>query len=85
MVRAWDRLLAIVDLATSVCVVAMVGIVAVQIILQYLLSPPFVWADELASCLFVWVIFLGSSVLVWRDSHLTVEIIVDRLSVRVNL
>ena len=62
-----------------------ISIVAMLILLRFLLSHPFVWADEVASWLFVWVIFRGSSVLVRPDSHLTVEIIVDRLSGRVNL
>jgi TRAP-type C4-dicarboxylate transport system permease small subunit len=84
MMRFWDGFIRIMDLASALCVVAMVGVVAVQILLRYVFGNPLVWADELASWLFVWVIYLGASVLVRYDAHLTVEIVTDRLSPRVN-
>jgi TRAP-type C4-dicarboxylate transport system permease small subunit len=84
MMRIWDKLIRITDLASALCVVAMVAIVAVQIVLRYVFAHPFVWADELANWLFVWVIYLGASVLVRYDAHLRVEILIDRLSPRVN-
>jgi len=83
MLRLWDRLIGIVDLTSALCVVAMVGIVAMQIFLRYVLGHPFVWADELANYLFVWEIYLGASVLVRYDAHLTVDIVINRLSPRV--
>ncbi len=84
MLRLWDGLIRIMDVASALCVVAMVGVVAMQIFLRYVVGHPFVWADELASYLFVWVIYLGASVLVRYDAHLTVDIVVDRLSPPVN-
>lgn len=84
MMRYWDRFIRIVDLASALCMVAMVGTVAVQIFLRYVFARPLFWADELANWLFVWVIYLGASVLVRYDAHLTVDIIIDRLSPRVN-
>ena len=84
MLRLWDRFIQLIDLASALCVVAMVSIVAVQIFLRYVLGHPFVWADELANWLFVWVIYLGATVLVRYDAHLTVGILTDRLSPRVN-
>lgn len=84
MLRLWDRFITLLDLAAAVCLVAMVGIVALQIFLRYVLVHPFVWADELANWLFVWVIYLGATVLVRYDAHLKVEILTDRLSPRVN-
>ncbi len=82
--RYWDRFIRIVDLASALAVVAMVGIVTIQIFLRYIFARPLFWADELAGWLFVWVIYLGASVLVRYDAHLTVEIITSRLSPRVN-
>jgi len=84
MLSVWDRVIKIIDLASAVCVIAMVAIVAAQIFLRYVMGHPFVWADELANWLFVWVIYLGASVLVRYDAHLKVEILIDRLSPRVN-
>ncbi len=84
MMRIWDTFIRITDLASALCVIVMVAIVAVQIVLRYVFGHPFVWADELANWLFVWVIYLGASVLVRYDAHLKVEILVDRLSPRVN-
>ena len=84
MMRIWDGFIKIVDLASALCVVAMVGIVAVQIFLRYVITRPVVWFDELASWLFVWVIYLGASVLVRYDAHLSVEIVTDRLPPRLN-
>ena len=84
MMRFWDRLIRIMDLASALCVVAMVGVVAVQILLRYVFGSPLAWADELANWLFVWVIYLGASVLVRYDAHLTVDIVIDRLSPHVN-
>jgi len=84
MLSMWDRVIKIVDLASTLCVIAMVGIVAAQIFLRYVMGHPFVWADELANWLFVWVIYLGASVLVRKDAHLKVEIVIDRLPPRLN-
>jgi TRAP-type C4-dicarboxylate transport system permease small subunit len=84
MTRMWDRAIKIVDLAATACVIAMVTIVAAQIFLRYVMGHPFVWADELANWLFVWVIYLGASVLVHKDAHLKVEIVIDRLSPKLN-
>ena len=84
MMRYWDRFIRIVDLSSAWCTVAMVGVVAVQIFLRYVFGRPLFWADELANWLFVWVIYLGAGVLVRYDAHLTVEIVIDRLSPRVN-
>jgi TRAP-type transport system small permease protein len=84
MMRIWDTLIRMVDLASAFCVVAMVTVVGVQIVLRYVFAHPFVWADELANWLFVWVIYLGASVLVRYDAHLKVEIVIDRLSPRAN-
>ncbi len=82
--RMWDGFIRAIDLASALCVVAMVGIVAVQIFLRYVITRPVVWFDELASWLFVWVIYLGASVLVRYDAHLSVEIVTERLPVQVN-
>lgn len=84
MPRLWGKVIGIADFTSALCVVAMVGVVAMQIFLRYVLGHPFVWADELATWLFVWVIYLGASVLVRYDGHLSVDIVTARLSAPVN-
>ena len=81
----WDRLIKFVDFVSTFLVVIMVGLVGMQIILRYFFRHPFVWADELVSWLFVWLIYLTASYLTRYEGHLTVTVLTERLSHRVNM
>lgn len=84
MLQIWDKFIKWVDFISTVFVCGMVGVVAMQVVLRYIFRHPYVWGDELAQWLFVWVIYLAASVLTRDDAHLTVSIITDHLSPRVN-
>ena len=84
MLRIWGAVIRAFDVASSACVAGIVLVVGGQVILRYLFASPPVWGEEMARWLFAWNIFLGAAVLVRYEAHLTVGILIDRLSPCVN-
>ena len=69
------RALRTVLLATgTTLLVAMVGVVSVQIVYRYVLGNPLIWTEEIARLLFVWVVFLGSAYAATSSSHLRLDL-----------
>jgi len=54
--------------------------VLLQIISRYLMYRPFIWTEELARCLYIWLIFFGSAALIKNYEHITVDLVLSRLS-----
>ena len=84
MLRIWDAIIRAMDVASSVCVAGIVIVVGGQVVLRYVFASPPVWGEDMARWLFAWNIFLGAAVLVRYEAHLTVGILIDRLSPCVN-
>ncbi|HEY4375345.1 MAG TPA: TRAP transporter large permease subunit [Burkholderiales bacterium] len=76
---AGERLLAgLTEYVVCALVVAEVVILFVGIIARYALHTPIVWADEVASILFLWLTSLGAAVAVWRSEHMRMTALVSR-------
>ena len=65
------------------------GLVAVEIIsllagvfARYVLHSPLIWADELASILFLWLAMLGAAIALYRSEHMRMTAATSRLSER---
>ena len=69
-----------VILLSNLIFVALFLVVLLQIISRYLMYRPFIWTEEMARSLYVWLVFFGSSVLIKNYEHITVDIILSRLS-----
>lgn len=49
---------------------------------RYVFNFSLAWADELSRFLFIWVIFVGAALAYFRDEHISVGLLVDRLAPR---
>lgn len=60
---------------SSVSLVMMTGITAVQVFNRYVLQSSLDWSEELARYLFIWAVYVGCSYATQMDRHLEVTII----------
>ncbi len=73
-----DRMLGIVtEVPAALLVVAEICVLFAGVASRYVLHQPFVWADELASLLFVWLAMLGAVIALRRGSHMRMTAVVD--------
>lgn len=61
---------------------AMLVTVCLQVFSRYVLQSPLPWTEEVGRYLFVWASFLGSAVLVGRNEHFSIDLIVRLLPPR---
>jgi tripartite ATP-independent transporter DctM subunit len=52
----------------------------VAVLSRYVFSYPIIWIDELISLLFIWLAMLGAVIAVYRNEHLRLTALVERLS-----
>lgn len=61
-------------LAASITLLLFTGVVS-----RYLLARPIVWLDELVSMQFLWLAMVGAVIATYRNEHLRLNVLVDRL------
>lgn len=61
-------------LAASITLLLFVGVIS-----RYVLSHPIIWLDELVSLQFLWLAMIGAVIAVYRNEHLRLNVVVDRL------
>lgn len=71
-----------VDLLSRAAVVAMTGLVLVQVVLRYVFNVPLVWVEEMTVFLMIWMAFMGAAIGVRRGAHIAMTLVVDRLPLR---
>ncbi len=74
-----DGLEKLVDFLSKVAVVAMTGLVLVQIVQRYVLAAPFSWVEEMTVFLMIWMAFMGAAVAVRRGGHIAMTLLVERM------
>lgn len=74
--RAYDRGLEAVVVLMMAAIVAIMG---AQVVARYVFGYPFVWAEEIATYLFIWIVFLGSGLAFQRRAHIALDYFVRRL------
>src|SRR3974390_571967 len=79
-VEGW--LVTFVELAAGALVVAKIVILFSGVIARYVFNPPLVWADELASIVFLWQAMLGAVIALRRDEHMRMTALVGALPPR---
>jgi tripartite ATP-independent transporter DctM subunit len=79
---AENVLCAIVELAVAALVAAEIFILFAGVFARYVLHTPLVWADELASILFLWLAMLGSAIAMHRSEHMRMTAATRSLSHR---
>lgn len=68
------------DNVTLFCYFVMVTSIVIQVFARFVLNSPTAWSEELARFLMVAVTMLGSATLMRKEGHITVTVLVDRLS-----
>jgi tripartite ATP-independent transporter DctM subunit len=66
----------------ALLVVAEMALLLTGVFSRYVLNRPLIWADELASILFLWLAVLGSVIALRRGEHLRLVFLVSRLPAR---
>lgn len=86
MLRTYSRLLDILEriekLILTVSVPVMVILMVYQVILRYIFSASNSWSEELIRYLFIFSTMIAASIAVRRNSHLQIDIFINRLSER---
>ena len=59
-----------------------VAVVTAEVTLRYLFSHSMIFTEELSRYLMVWIVFLGSALAIRDGSHIHIQILVKRLSSR---
>lgn len=78
--RLEQTLSTILELIVSALVAAEVVILLSGVVSRYVLHSPLVWADELASILFLWLAMLGAAIAFHRGEHMRMTAAIGRLS-----
>lgn len=86
MDRALASILARVDVGARFlvisCAAVMIVVVSAQVVMRYVFNGSFDWADELSRVAFVWTIFLAIPLGIRDGTHVGIELLVNRFSLR---
>ena len=87
-----DRLRRVAGWLDGLVAIVMILILAVMLVVtsagvfwRYALNSGLVWADELSRFLLVWASFLGATLAVSRGAHITINVLYDRVSRKIQL
>jgi TRAP-type C4-dicarboxylate transport system permease small subunit len=69
----------IVNMATAVMIAALTIFVSWQVFARYVLNTGQFWAEELSIIAMIWIGILGASSTLWSESHIGLNVFVDRL------
>jgi TRAP-type C4-dicarboxylate transport system permease small subunit len=63
-------------------VLAIVAMIAVQVVTRYFFDQPLAWVEELATYAFIWTVFIGASYALKGQRHISIEAFQLLLSAR---
>lgn len=66
-------------LVASISLITLIIITFFGVLMRYIFNNPFVWQQEVQLWCFVWVVFFGSSAAFRSESHVAIEVLVDRM------
>ncbi|MGU3495417.1 TRAP transporter large permease subunit [Xanthobacteraceae bacterium A53D] len=66
------------EVISAALIVALIGLVCVNVFCRYVLGRPITSGDEIASFMFLWIVMLGSVIAIDRNEHLRLAILVNR-------
>ena len=75
--RALDR---VIDWTTIGLMAVLAIVVFVAVITRYFLNFPLAWSEEVSRYSFIWVTFLGAVICLREGAHISVDLLVQRLS-----
>ncbi len=68
------------EVVLALLVSAEIAILLAGVVARYILHSPIVWADELASILFLWLAMLGAAIAFQRNEHMRMTMIAGKLA-----
>jgi TRAP-type C4-dicarboxylate transport system permease small subunit len=71
-----DHLVAMIVIGLLIC---MVGVTSAGVLWRYGFNSALSWSEELARFLLIWVSFLGAALATYRDAHIGISVVFDRL------
>ena len=78
----FDKILAVLG---TVCLAVMTIMTTYQVITRYFFNKPSAIADAVSQFLFVWMIMFGSAYVYGSKEHLTIDILKDKFSPKMNV
>jgi|LSQX01.2.fsa_nt_gb TRAP-type C4-dicarboxylate transport system permease small subunit len=70
----------IVIFFSNTILVIMVISVILQVVSRTFMRTPFIWTEELARVAYIWLTFIGSATLIKNYEHITVDLLLRKLS-----
>ena len=83
--RVCDRLETVVSGITAIMIAALAAFVGWQVFARHVLKTGQFWAEELSIIAMIWIGILGASATLWTESHIGLNVVVDRLPPRLHL
>lgn len=80
MRKAYDGLIAVLTVYSTVLCLVMLGVVLVGIFYRYVVGEAISWYDEFAGYILVWLTMYGSVVALAKGKHISFETLVEKLS-----
>jgi TRAP-type C4-dicarboxylate transport system permease small subunit len=75
---ALDR---VVDWTTIGLIAVLAAVVVIAVITRYFLNLPLAWSEEVSRYSFIWATFLGAVICLREGTHLSVDLLLRRLSI----
>lgn len=80
MERIYSKINQFFDWAIALLMGFIVILMFIEVILRYLFKSPIVWSQEIATYAFIWIIFLGAGVAFYRNAHIRVDYISQKIN-----
>ncbi len=78
--KIFDRLLSVLVVLSSILLAAIWLLLCAEVVSRYFWSKPMGWPSEIAIYNLVWICFLGSAWLLRKDGHVSVNVLISKLS-----
>lgn len=80
-----DILNTISKVLLGLIVASMFTIIIIQVVLRYVFSGGFSWAEEITVFFMAWMTFLGSAIAIKQAEHISVDILVQKMPERLRI
>lgn len=77
--RFGDSIASALANAAALALLIIVAICAINVTRRYLFGAAWSWAEEAMVYLMIFIVFAGAVTVTWRNAHMRIELIIDRL------
>ena len=76
------RLIRVIEITLAVLLLVAVLFILAQVFFRYVLHHPLDWTEQSSRYLFIWMMMLGASVVFYRDSAMSFDLILNSVKPR---